>query len=1208
MSTTSTSTFSNVALAFDLSCSTRKGYTFSVQRLLSGSIGMSALYCFKILVKVVKTPGSAADTSVPEAMSHLLGTHAAVTLSMSYTKREETITEGNQGSPGKKKTKVTENNRELLTICGSIMSIESVVGYENSTSSGWYIWTLRPPLAKACYSRNRTAFEFKHATGNTKENKTQSNLKADTPTVTTSKELLTYLLEKRWGVSFDISETAEEQLPDLIQVIQNDESDYNFFTRLLSTWGLGYYWSMDTDRATLHIISATNQNKTTGKNAAADDSSLPIIEPAPYPQSAWKINYGLYSLTANNALITENYNQQNQATSPIFSLYDNTWDQYQDPSKARKLQQIFRSAHDNGADFHGKLTLDRDSRDLENRISTLQQLSIGAKAKFASDAWQCSDNETFYITSLQFEAADAALHLTCHGRRPQNTSGFGIMPNPVRLNDSPDIMQEELITEKAWPEPRMRIFLATVVSITPYGSRNLCQVHELSAKSTTVTTSVDNQSCTIQNTFWVELSSPFADNDSGLLTRPRKDNVLVCLDRGDMSIPLAIGSLFRDNNAVPFAELHTLNRKKREKATSNVTDYSAVTLRNRARIPARTYLLEQKQYEETEGVDLQIRDNQTTGSTTRSDIEATRPMSVNDLASKRLPFNQIQIISQDNGVQPIEQNPKLSDTYFFGALAETIVGITSDSDLSSYVTVNAAKDAQTTLNSTISKPHFEGINIYSNSDFLLQSADHQIINAGGEIVITAAQAITLRVGKSYIRIGEDGVELSCPLGRISKAGAYAAYNTPENSQVAKCSPSQGMPLGGSLVVGANGVSMKGPYITNTATNMFKASTFFGSSMSLSDFSCKITSPETTIIGGASIYRTVSALADKGIFKTISDICKSEKSSSLAYTGPLMDGRKLNAPSMSNMSATVNSSLAYTSSMISSFMNMGNGFKNLFSLQGSALKLSPDELSATSAEIKMNATVAQNLTTIAAAMGAFALELRSAVAKSSFQEVLSFTSSLASKANTFSDLLNSKFANTDKWKAVEDAFSLITGTTCSQKELETAIKNATNNLPEDSTNLATYNKRISEAEDGAKERSKSNTKSIFSSLAIGVLLAALDVALRIAINKRENNPEGVHSYCLDSVKTLVRAGIQTGSRLVQSLNDRRHAASSQQAAVQQEGEDVSQRMKVIENQEESATQDSTSGNSINTAVVRSDDSSARKESSGVNTLNGSELHQ
>lgn len=891
-------------------------------RILSGREAISSLYAYDILVKT---------TASPQTVLRQLGKRISL--------------------------EVQENGTTLHRLHGVVMSIESTLSYtpttaERTESAGelsWYKWTIRPALAKACYSRNRLVYNA--------DELAKQEIPGASKTASPAEKLL-HLLVSRWdGANLILSTQAAASLPSFLQLIQNDESDYNFLSRLLATWGLSYTWHMPeatpdtTPRETLCIFDAVSNDRepfqdkttaTTQSNSSADDPTAAILAPLSSQSTLWTAHYGIAQLSPGQIAL-QNYNG-NTATDTgapkpaaiLYSIHDESWDQLTQPLATERLTAIALTARSNSSTCRGKYQY------LPDEKAPFQALAPGRKITWQNGVRpQALSADTYLITSQTITATDQNWTVTLEAEPARGTTGIGILPRPIQVQDRPGATGDLLAESDSWPAPCLRCFLA-IVEDTAYSAdtpaRNLCKVREITAWS--------DGSVNHGNTLWVESASPYADANSGLLARPRQGNVLICLDRGDLSIPLALTALFRDSNTTPMAQLKTMDRQTRQNTQAPTVDTTAVTLRNRTRLPKRTYTKDSS-HSDWE-IDLTVIAEGTNSSTTAAEA-STRPMSVNDLAAHPLPFSQIQLISLDNGVKPVEQSEHITNTYLASSITETVMGFVSEADSSSgYAMAAAAQSAQEIYNSPITRPHFEGVNIYSNSDVLQQSADHQILNAGGEIVLTAAQGITLRVGKSSIRITESGIQIASATGKVLHPGAYPAYNTEEDSQASHLLSGAGLPMSGSIQVDSSGVSTRGPYVTATATNQVKQSTVLGSGLTITDFSAKLYAPQTTIIGGATIQDTVmNGITNTAL--TLKDIPTTSSSTDTYYNAPLQDGWKtkgLNAMDFSGSSIrTVMQAVGRVGAK-----SIASKLSSLVSVTGSMLKLDASAMTQASPQL------------------------------------------------------------------------------------------------------------------------------------------------------------------------------------------------------------------------------------------------------------------
>lgn len=1044
------------SISFNLDFDGVTAKSWEVLKLLKGREALSSLYSYEFLVQLVN--GTVSDA---------------------------------RGALGQRVHIKITNGSLSRDICGVIMSVEAVsVPKDQNTYTTNYKWVVRPELAKACYSR-------RHRVWQNAEQETETNGKK------WGEEVIRGIVYQWFKGEVVISSAAQEAIPSsLLQLHQNDESDYNFFARLLSSWGLGYKWEFcekkekkEKKDGTVEEVEIWKEKLCIFDSSIYDGEEKPAsvpMEPVHSDRIAsyWKQNYGF-----DNGIISI-HNYCDAAISDTKTiLHDETWDQFFDiPAKYReRILARHKSAHNNSFSCRGfcRITSQASAANGES-VGTDENIcpSPGNLIKWAtSGATLCQNDDQFVITGITMQANTDNWDTEIEGRNiPLNEDklpelGIGMFPRPVRVNDRPDSPDDELITEDPWPEPRMRVFMAVVedASILVNSNlegRNLCKVREISAEPY-------RMGSTVYPHLWVELASPHADANSGIFARPRKDNVLICLDRGDMSIPLALGAMFRrslgylsidcyveslppvkdkiDNylqhnikeilsimekrpmsnpesnpkekiredvrtilntrdqsksdaetisdkikhiyeqcfeymadigkvdpngnktidedtkkdietirdftsgvrklireitslsidghgqhNSAPHAYLRRMNRMERVDQ-GKLRDSSALTLRSRVHVPERVYTKEDKEKGEAlsdGGVKIGEKDRKIT---TEDTLAITRPISVHELADKPLPFNQIQLSSTDNGVAPIVQDNEHIHNLYIGSAAETLAGFLTETNSSAAYACNAVAQAmQNELNNPVTRPHFEGISMYSASDMLVQSADHQLINAGGEIVLTAAQGITLRVGNSFIKITEAGIEINNSTGRTDNPGAYPAYHPSEDAQ---CPHVMGasFPLGGKVWIDTSGVNMQGPYISSMALNMFSASTILGSSLSISDFSAQLHAPETCIYGGAALKDAAFNGIAKVVLGGASDILMSCYGVEAAvYDGPLEDGiKKYDTSSTDDFAGSAITAFSQFAGYAAGVGKMGENFKNLFSVSGSSIVLSPDKIKVTS---------------------------------------------------------------------------------------------------------------------------------------------------------------------------------------------------------------------------------------------------------------------
>ncbi len=932
---------------------------YSPVRLLAGSEELSALYSYEVLV--FSTPHLMLGKKESETLSEEEQNKAAASLSSSTTARallgkRATFRLLSTGAVTAKTDVNTPNDapaghtyeRILKTVHGVIMSVESRPA--DSSDSGyphdavWFKLTIRPSLARACYTRHRQVYNASALDSSTSPNPGRKLLEQ---------------LAARWDTTLVIANNVT--MPQFLQLVQNDESDYNFLTRVLASWGLGFAWG-EADNAqktakqeSLLVFSMVNAEcpaftTSDPKNPTCLYDDKRILPYAAVTQKAthhWTASYGY-----QNADVT------------LITPQDEAWDQLQDGTPAVSAKERQLATQDNQLVCEGSYLYNKNNtaghsnsatnKEHQTRVDSARCIGLGLKASLPS-------GEQFYQTRLDMTATRDKWKVDISGRIPVKDKGLGILPRPVRLNVSPDTCAEELIAGAPCPQPAMRSFMAVVVDesytdTTDSGKqqkRNLCKVQEI--------LSFRDGSPELGDSLWVEMGSPFADADSGFLARPRKGNVLFCLDRGDLSIPVVLSAMFRNNNATPLASLKALDRRKLKNATENPCDYSALTLRNRTHTPARIYTdssvqatLKAKRKAETEARGETYTESAANISSAPVDEsvdkpeDVTRPISVTELAKGKYAFNQIQMVSRDNGVKPVEQRDAISKTYLSSGVIETVAGFISEADMSTgYAMANMAQAAQLVYNSPVTRPHFEGINMFSAKDVLLQSADHQIVNAGGEIVLTAAQGITLRVGKSSIKITEAGVELVSGCGLVHNPGAHQAY-CPEGEaqETHTMAASSGSLLGGRIWIDTSGVSTKGPYVSNTAINVFSATTFLGSNLTITDFSAKLFSPNTTIVGGAAAVDTAMNAITQGVFGGL-DILTAIGGSETCYSAPLQDGWKAYGPGWGDFLGSGVGAIFKTISQVGGYIGALNKLKDAVSITGSMIKMEPKTMTVSS---------------------------------------------------------------------------------------------------------------------------------------------------------------------------------------------------------------------------------------------------------------------
>ncbi len=784
---------------------------FPYVRNLSGLEEVSALYKYELQVGFI--PDNNVKASCKTA-AELLGKRITVHVKVNDSE-------------------LSAQSKIIRTIHGVIMSVASstvnLTKNELKTADNkdivWYLLTIRPEFAKSCYNLKRTVYN------------------ADTLKATNKKsgESLIEYITGQWQTPVVISKQAKNRIPEFIQLLQNEESDYNFFTRILSAWGLGYVWDMKGDeedkdnekknRERLLIIDMCSNDRElfipkqqeTKDREKQKEPQLMGMSPVSNYAMHWRVNYGYQS--DNNTQLSQR---------------NDSWDQTRDGDSKYTPGDLIKT-HDNGLICHGRYVYNEKNK----ATAGYEALSPGLAAYWQTSP-QCDDTQ-FYQTALTINVDKSGFTAIIEGRSTK-AGGLGILPRPVLLNNSPDLSKEELIKGDAHPTPRMSVFMAMVEDETLHPdltSRNLCKVREITAVA------IDGN-LTKGDLLWVETGSPFADANSGLLARPRRGNVLLCMDRGDMSIPIVLTSMYRHNNTMPLAALKPHDGKE------YVNDYNAVTIRNRS-------------YTKNEG---------TITHHAVSDINKfTVPQSVHKLGLENPNCSQIQLIGKNNTAEPKvfrstgslpsqyeittranyvkERGNKgiktYSDCVSRLAIPETMLSFSTGKNLGNSMIYKAVHtDNAADLTDLKQRDHFQGINISSEKDLLQQSVDSQFINAGGIINLTAAAGITLRVGRNSISITEDGIEITGGFGHVNNPGAHEAYNDDNNAEQLRISSQHSS----GLTLNESGTSLSAVNAKLAACSNIRMEVSMGSIIELSNYDAAISAPATSIVGGAAITNTI----------------------------------------------------------------------------------------------------------------------------------------------------------------------------------------------------------------------------------------------------------------------------------------------------------------------------------------------------------------
>ncbi len=659
-------------------------------------------------------------------------------------------------------------------------------------------------------------------------------------------------------------------------------------------------------------------------------------------------------------------------------MRDESWDQTKD-SKTDFIPQHHLKSRLNGAQCQGRFFY-TDGDD------NYQKILVGKCVKYPEND-QHGDKNEFYLTKTIIKAAEKEWLVEIEGRQMIPQAGLGVLPLPVAVNEVPSLSDQNpeqlFIKEKAWPEPRMRTFMAVVVSEQSiYGKdlatlkksnkelieniakweemlkndpaatdnnksckdlieeakkqirannfykRNLCKVREIAPNTI-------NEKVSLNNTIWVEMGSPFADADSGVLARPRKGNILFCIDRGDMSIPIAVTAMFRQDNIMPMLSMKTND------VSSYAIDLNAVTIRNRS------YTRDEEEYQKNETV------------SENSVEDFTIPKSVEKLCLMNPGFSQIQLIGKDNNTEPkvfrsthpapssyeittrnirntdgCSGEKNFSDAISRLAVTETIYAYGKGTNLANSMLYQKAHYPNAAdLATPAKREHFQGINISSEKDLLQQSVDSQFINAGGIINITAAAGINLRVGRSCITITEAGINITGGYGHVNNPGAHAAYNVSEEAEDIKISGQHSA----SLSLNESGAVLSGINTKVLASNHVLASVPMGSYFALSNYSSALSAPSTTVIGGAALGNTFLYGIQTALDFSLGLASDMTGNSGAATTKSVIDEGIL----MGREAVTAFKEL-FSGDALSRYTNMINPLGSMISLAPSALNVSAYE--------------------------------------------------------------------------------------------------------------------------------------------------------------------------------------------------------------------------------------------------------------------------
>lgn len=849
--------------------------------LISGSDEISALFRYIVLL------GMTTDT-VDTDMEALLGKKACLRIAAGTPSRETS----------------------LLDVCGIVTSIAATQQYKVCTlGKSWYRLTIMPAMAAGCFTSNITVYN-------------KESLPADTESSMPVRTL--QCLANAMGMQLHISDNARKRLPDLLQLTQNGESDYNFFARILRTFGLGYIVST--------VYPKVNEDSEPYKDWQAcvnvldmtDSLDLPSDTKLSVRYSATRAPYYKREVTYPTSSARADYGQT-PAAATAGQVY--TVDAYQDQitqniTKATPSYpgDCFPAAHAVGAAFHASLSN--------------MAVKVGCTAAW-DDTCQSPDKSSYLVTKIKWsDTQKTTLTSEIWGRcTPQEPlKGAGISPYPVSPILAPDCedddMEAELLPVSTETAPVPRTFTARVCRRANYSGsvRDLCLVQEISKK--------DDKNA---NQIWVEVTSPFADAGSGIHVRYREGDILLCEDRGDLSIPVVLTSLYCMGNALPDTTMIGISeegevtdgkfKNKHTDYTSN--DEAAIIITNRRHTDTEATDTEPAKFEDE---------------TVTSTSYVTRPISVHDLReSKNTPkCSQIRLASRDNGIEADDADrdcslplSEASGAFSYLSTPETFINFAAGTSTTMSLTSND-ETAEKVYRRQYDRKRFRGISMYAEQDLLQQSADSQIINAGGVINIVAAESIKLTVGRNSISIAEKGITILNAFGWVDNPGALNLYNkkAPESSHASK------QPfvrkLNNMISISQKGILVSGPSILSQTLNNLLLTTYLGSRLSMNNTELNHVTPSLTFTGGASLAGTIE--------KTIK-FAVGEVGEALGETGSAVTQAGLALYTFgSNMVGL------FRGGFVDGIKKLFLPFLDLFRIDGSYMQLTPDMLHFSSTDI------------------------------------------------------------------------------------------------------------------------------------------------------------------------------------------------------------------------------------------------------------------
>lgn len=787
-----------------------------------------------------------------------------------------------------------DQQKHLLQVYGIITSVCATKQFsicKGSPLPFWYGITIQPPLAAACFSLNRRAY--------TAAGLPQGNTEG----------VVKYVLRstaERWGMQVEFAQAADKRLPNFVQLLQNDESDYDFMAAVMRACGLGYRIISTYDAKKKNISSVLQIVDMADSIAQFGTETVKLVHVnRNVPRR--KRNLGFAQVAAGKAAFPGyadacKANGGTKVTIPDAAR--NALVGYITGNSSATVGSAFLPMHNNAAVCHGQT---------ENTPPPAPGTPVAWDTGYGQ-----GDTATYYAT--RFKVTDdggkgTKLLTEVWAAKPYSEGntvrGLGRCPMPVRLRDNTDTEDDtlcaDLLETQKQATPRVRCFTAEVLGPDNYSGsvRNLCRVREIG--------SIDGTA----NEFWVELGSPFADNGAGIYTRPRKGNILFCRYNGDFSMPTALCSLYREGNTMPSTG--TIGATKEENTTAD-SPYT-LTIRNRSY---------------NTNADSDIPEGKPE--------EFARPRSVHDLRSSKIKCSQIQLVSEDNGITPntpTKDRLGLRDAslaFSMGTMPETLLSLATGKTT---VGVTMA-EPWIEYSKGIKKPkrsNFQGINFFSEQDTLQQASGSQFINAGGNITITAAEGINLRVGRCHISITEYGIEISTDWGWVNNPGAYKTYHTTDTREEVVASDAGFIrKLNNTIALDQRGLNLKGTAVTHMALNCVTFSTLVGSTFTMNNYTATVSAPSIKNTAGATLFDTIisgSLIASTEISAAFSHTDRDDQPlNPVKKRTPVKDAVKYSKYVLRHLFGQV-------LPLIGVGANIKELFTSMFSVRGSCLRLAPD---------------------------------------------------------------------------------------------------------------------------------------------------------------------------------------------------------------------------------------------------------------------------